>query len=93
MDTAVPLTRGERTIPSWIPGRSVAFFFIALFACWLAWGYVPAMDLVIVSVIFFRRFGDVKIMVECPREAVLKECVCSGIAYQAYMAAILLVLL
>ena len=56
MDTAVPLTRGERTIPSWIPGRSVAFFFIALFACWLAWGYVPAMDLVIVSVISILLF-------------------------------------
>lgn len=56
MDTAVPLTKGERTIPSWIPGRSVAFFFIALFACWLAWGYVPTMDLVIVSVISILVF-------------------------------------
>ncbi len=51
MDAAVTLTKGERTMPSWIPGRAVAFFFIAMFACWIAWGYVPATDLVMVSVI------------------------------------------
>ena len=39
MDTAVTLTKGERTIPSWIPGRAVAFFFIAMFVCFAAFGY------------------------------------------------------
>ena len=36
-------------MPSWLIGRSVLFFFIALFACWGAFGYVPGMDLIVAS--------------------------------------------
>ena len=50
MGISVPLT-GERTIPNWMTGKSVAFFFVALLACWGAFGYVPAFDLWLVSCI------------------------------------------
>lgn len=52
MDTAVaPLRKGELTIPSWLIGSSIAFFFVAMFACWGVFGYVPAFDLWMVAVI------------------------------------------
>lgn len=50
MGISVPLT-SERTIPNWMTGKSVAFFFVALLACWSAFGYVPAFDLWLVSCI------------------------------------------
>ena len=56
MDMTVPIVKGERTIPNWITGRSIFFFFIALFACWIAWGHVPAIDLVAVSIISVLLF-------------------------------------
>lgn len=62
MDTmAAPLRKGELTIPNWIVGRSVGFFFVAMFACWVAFGYVPGMDLwltAVVSVVLFFFAGD-----------------------------------
>ena len=52
MDTAAAtLRKGELTIPSWLIGSSIAFFFIAMFACWAAFGYVPAFDLWMVAAI------------------------------------------
>ena len=58
MDTATtPLRKGELTVPNWITGRSIVFFFVAMLACWLAFGFVPAFELWIVSclsiVLFF----------------------------------------
>ena len=58
MDVAVaPLTKGERTIPNWLTGKSIAFFFVATFMCWMAFGYVPTFDLILASsisvVLFF----------------------------------------
>ena len=62
MDTvAAPLRKGELTIPKWIVGRSVVFFFVAMFACWVAFGYVPPMELWLtaaVSVVLFFFAGD-----------------------------------
>ena len=62
MDTkAVSLGEGERTIPNWIKGKSIAFFFVALFACWGMFGHVPSFDLWIVaaiSVILFFYGGS-----------------------------------
>lgn len=62
MDTvAAPLRKGELTIPKWIVGRSVVFFFAAMFACWVAFGYVPPMELWLtaaVSVVLFFFAGD-----------------------------------
>ena len=43
-------------IPSWLIGRSVLFFFIALIACLVVYGYVPGMDLLLtacVSIVVF----------------------------------------
>ena len=63
MDTAVaPLRKGELTIPSWLIGSSIAFFFVALFACWGAFGHVPEFPLWMVaaiSVVLFFYGGSV----------------------------------
>lgn len=48
---AAPLRKGELTIPSWLIGSSIAFFFVAMIACWGAFGYVPALDLWLVAAI------------------------------------------
>lgn len=58
MDTAMQLsTKGAMTIPNWIVGKSVVFFFVSMIACWIAFGYVPEFDLWLVSalsvVLFF----------------------------------------
>lgn len=62
MDVAIaPLRKGERTIPNWLTGKAMVFFFVAMFVCWMAFGYVPAFDLWIVaalSVILFFYGGQ-----------------------------------
>ena len=58
---AAPLQKGERTIPNWLTGKGMAFFFVAMFACWMAFGYVPTFDLWIVasiSVVLFFYGGQ-----------------------------------
>ncbi len=57
MDVAVaPLRKGERTIPNWLTGKSIVFFFVAMFACWMAFGYVPEFDLWLVASISILLF-------------------------------------
>ena len=51
MDVVVPIRKGERTIPGWMMGKPLAFFFISMFACWVAFGHVPAFDLVMAACI------------------------------------------
>lgn len=58
MDTAMQVTtKGTMTIPNWIVGKSMVFFFVAMIACWAAFGHVPALDLWLVAsisvVLFF----------------------------------------
>ena len=57
MDTAEQVTKGARTIPNWLTERSMVFFFVSMFACWLLFGYVPEFSLWVVSsisvVLFF----------------------------------------
>lgn len=53
---AAPLRTGERTIPSWLTGKAMVFFFVAMFACWTAFGYVPGFDLIIVACITIVLF-------------------------------------
>lgn len=46
----------ERTIPNWLIGKSIVFFFVSMFACWAAFGYVPEFGLwivAVISVVFF----------------------------------------
>ena len=54
------MLKRENTLPHWLMGRSIGFFFISLFACWIAWWHVPNYDLVItacVSVVLFFVVG------------------------------------
>lgn len=59
---AAPLRKGELTIPNWVMGISIAFFFVTMFACWGVFGHVPEFDLWIVaaiSVVLFFYGGSV----------------------------------
>lgn len=52
MDTTARMPRAkELTIPNWITGKTIAFFFVAMFLCWFVFGYVPGFDLWIVAAI------------------------------------------
>lgn len=52
-----PMTKiQERTIPNWIVGKSVVFYFVAMLACWTVYGYVPKLDLILASVISVLLF-------------------------------------
>jgi len=48
---SAPLRKGELTIPNWLTGKAMVFFFIAMFVCWFAFGHVPSFDLWIVACI------------------------------------------
>ena len=40
MDAAVaPLAKGAMTIPNWLTGKSIVFFFVSMLACFAAFGY------------------------------------------------------
>ena len=60
MDMHAQVRKGERTIPDWMMGKPLASFFVSLFACWIAFGHVPAFDLVMaacISVVLFFYGG------------------------------------
>lgn len=49
-NTGHPLTlQQERTLPNWLIGKSVLFFFIAFLACTVVWGYPMEMRYAIIS--------------------------------------------
>lgn len=51
----------ELTIPNWITGKSIVFFFISMFICWGAFGFVPEVALWVVaafSVVLFFYGGQ-----------------------------------
>ena len=51
----------ELTIPNWLPGKSIVFFFISMLVCWAAFGYVPEFGLWLVaalSVVLFFYGGQ-----------------------------------
>ena len=54
---AAPLRHGELTVPNWLTGKSIIFFFVTMFACWGVFGYVPDLELWMVAalstVLFF----------------------------------------
>ena len=44
MDVAVAsLRKGKLTVPNWLTGKSMVFFFVAMLTCWGAFGYVPEL--------------------------------------------------
>lgn len=51
MDKTVPLTKGALTIPNWLTGKSMVFFFVAMLICWFAFGFVPELSLWMVAAI------------------------------------------
>lgn len=60
MDVAQIMRKDELTIPNWLIGKSIAFFFVAMFVCWLAYGFVPEFALWAVaalSVVLFLYGG------------------------------------
>lgn len=57
---AAPLTRGALTMPNWLTGKSIVFFFVAMLVCFGAFGYpMELRDAVIagVSVVLFFYGG------------------------------------
>lgn len=50
MDAAnAPLKKGALLIPNWLTGRSMIFFFVAMSACFGAFGFVPEFELWLVA--------------------------------------------
>lgn len=62
MDTITQApTKGALTIPNWLTGKSIVFFFVAMLACWTAFGYIPGVDLWLpasISVVLFFYGGS-----------------------------------
>lgn len=51
----------ELTIPNWITGKAIVFFFISMFLCWGAFGFVPEFALWVIaalSVVLFFYGGQ-----------------------------------
>lgn len=71
MDVSAPLWTEDRHIPQWLTNKAMVFFFIAIIACWGAFGFVPEFDLWIVSalsvVLFF--YGSSAISKEWARKS------------------------
>ena len=61
MNVNVPLLKGALTIPNWVSGKSMVFFFVTILVCWGAFGHVPEFELWIVaclSVVLFFYGGQ-----------------------------------
>lgn len=56
MDVSIPAQRGMLTVPNWLIGKSIVFYFVAMFACWMAFGYIPNFELWIVACISIVLF-------------------------------------
>ena len=49
---STPMSRTKDfTIPNWLTGKAMVFFFISIFLCWGAYGFVPDFDLSLVACI------------------------------------------
>ena len=61
LDMTSPIGKGELTIPVWLTGKALVFFFVAIFACWGVFGHVPEFDLWLIasiSVVLFLYGGQ-----------------------------------
>lgn len=55
------MLKRENSLPNWLIEKSMFFFFITLFACWILFGYVPKYDLIfttIISIVLFFYVGS-----------------------------------
>ena len=50
------MLKRENSLPNWLIENSIGFFFISMFACWIAWGYVPKYDLIFTTAISIVLF-------------------------------------
>lgn len=84
----------ELTIPNWITGKSIVFFFVALFACWAAFGYIPEVNLwllaaISVALFFFGGAAMAKSWIRIKEKALLKNVFTVGfvvrLAFVGYM--------
>ena len=53
---AAPLRKGELTIPNWLTGKAIVFFFISMCLCWFIFGHEPAFELILVSIVSLIAF-------------------------------------
>ena len=64
----------ELTFPNWLIGKALVFFFVAMFVCWMAFGYVPEFDLWLISaisvVLFFYGSQSISKSLEHKKEKV-----------------------
>ena len=54
------MLKRENSLPNWLIEKSMGFFFISMFACWILFGYVPNYDLIfaaIISIVLFFFAG------------------------------------
>lgn len=52
MDKAIaPLTKDALSVPNWLTGKSIVYFYISMLVCWGAFGFVPEFTLWVVSCI------------------------------------------
>ena len=54
------MLKRKNSLPDWLIKNSIWFFFISLFACWVAFGYLPKYDLVLtaaISIVLFFFLG------------------------------------
>lgn len=56
MDASVPVWTEDRRIPHWLTGKALIFFFVAMFVCFGAFGFVPEFDLWIVAALSILLF-------------------------------------
>ena len=56
MDVSAPLWTEDRRIPHWLTGKALIFFFVAMFTCFGAFGFVPEFDLWIVAALSVLLF-------------------------------------
>lgn len=50
------MLKRENSLPNWLIEKSMGFFFISMFACWIFLGYVPKYDLIFTAVISIVLF-------------------------------------
>ncbi len=83
MDVATaPLTKNALTLPNWMTGKSIIFFFVAMFACWFVYGYIPGFDLIMaasISIVLFFYGAKTICDSRCSEKAFIKRILIIGV--------------
>lgn len=84
-NNAQPLTKQqERSIPQWLTGKAMVFFFVAMIACWVVFGHVPEFSLwlttsISVVLFFYGGFSMTKSWSRIKEKAFLKKVFVAGL--------------